>query len=1083
MLWAGCGGNGDDGTEVDTGDTTVGTDDDIGEPVDIDGGLTPETDDTEDADDVEEGTGATGDDDADTGEEATTTDADDTTSDDTDTTSDDADTTSEDADAGTTDGEVGEPTGNTCLDPFVIDALPFVILEDTSQATSEFHYPDDACPGEPVGWGQATKDHVYRLEIDTTGIYTIELDANFDSNLYVATDCNDIEGTCVAAAEEPGGDSEVLKLSLDAGGTYFVFVDGWSNDNPFYFGPYQLKISAACVPDCVDKNCGPDGCGGSCGECTAAQTCGAGLCADAPTECVPMGEVTCDGSAYGLSTGAPGAVNAFDGYTCGAPTELFGESLEVVYTLTLPSGDNPRVTIQGVDTEGLAVTVLQGGCVDTEATCVVQGTSSVVFDGTAGETYALVWDNEMPFVVDDFGFEVSCCVPQCGDKVCGDDGCGGECGTCDPSQWCVEGGCETLAGQCAPAQSIDCDSGTFVTSNAAAGAVDAFDNYSCQQFVSDDFSNGPEIVFELTPAEDTVVTISDDGAPVDVTVIRDLGQGCADAPAGCLANDPQEAVFEAKAGETYFVIWDSASPDNPIVESFEMTVDCCTPSGCDGSYCGDDGCGGTCGCSISEVCPADVCVPAAEGDACGTAFVADTSSFPIGVADSTAVATDAYAAKGGACPGVDDGFGVGAPDQVVWFSPPETAEYEIALSATFDSVLTVVTDCEDVALTCLGGQDLFGANQTETVALTLDAGVPVMIVIDGYAPGDSGPWALEISAPCVPDCDGKICGSNGCTGTCGDCGGGETCDQGQCFEALTSCEAKGELTCDAVTAGVTNLGEGATFAFEGYSCAAPILGPFAESTEAVYTLTPPGDSVVTISSPDDGDLEVIVLEAVDGACVDTIDSCLTASSDAATFEAAGGQTYFVIWDGGTAPTGGFAAAVDCCVPKDCDGTFCGDNCGGTCGCELGQQCDAATGTCGLLGDSCDAPLTLTPGVSTPGNNDLGFTNNHDAGGCPGSGSLDPGDNTPDVVYALEVGQSGTYEFSLPNYVPNGGPSLLWVATDCNDNLNTCVGYQDFLFDTTPLALPLAADTTYFVVVDSFGFGETGWFEVLVDGPI
>lgn len=33
---------------------------------------------------------------------------------------------------------------------------------------------------------------------------------------------------------------------------------------------------------------------------------------------------------------------------------------------------------------------------------------------------------------------------------------------------------------------------------------------------------------------------------------------------------------------------------------------------------------------------------------------------------------------------------------------------------------------------------------------------------------------------CVPDCDGKECGDNGCNGTCGNCGAGEACEDGIC---------------------------------------------------------------------------------------------------------------------------------------------------------------------------------------------------------------------------------------------------------------------------------------------------------------
>ena len=41
---------------------------------------------------------------------------------------------------------------------------------------------------------------------------------------------------------------------------------------------------------------------------------------------------------------------------------------------------------------------------------------------------------------------------------------------------------------------------------------------------------------------------------------------------------------------------------------------------------------------------------------------------------------------------------------------------------------------------------------------------------------------------CLPDCDGKECGDDGCGGDCGFCGGeGKECFEGLCYETLTSC--------------------------------------------------------------------------------------------------------------------------------------------------------------------------------------------------------------------------------------------------------------------------------------------------------
>ena len=37
---------------------------------------------------------------------------------------------------------------------------------------------------------------------------------------------------------------------------------------------------------------------------------------------------------------------------------------------------------------------------------------------------------------------------------------------------------------------------------------------------------------------------------------------------------------------------------------------------------------------------------------------------------------------------------------------------------------------------------------------------------------------------CVPDCNGRTCGDDGCNGSCGSCNDGETCDaSGQCSDS------------------------------------------------------------------------------------------------------------------------------------------------------------------------------------------------------------------------------------------------------------------------------------------------------------
>jgi hypothetical protein len=55
-----------------------------------------------------------------------------------------------------------------------------------------------------------------------------------------------------------------------------------------------------------------------------------------------------------------------------------------------------------------------------------------------------------------------------------------------------------------------------------------------------------------------------------------------------------------------------------------------------------------------------------------------------------------------------------------------------------------------------------------------------------------GKCADHGSGSCTPSCSGKVCGSDGCGGSCGTCSGGKTCNaSGQCTSSCTpSCSGK-----------------------------------------------------------------------------------------------------------------------------------------------------------------------------------------------------------------------------------------------------------------------------------------------------
>jgi hypothetical protein len=75
----------------------------------------------------------------------------------------------------------------------------------------------------------------------------------------------------------------------------------------------EPDASPACEPDCDRRQCGDDGCGGSCGTCPAGTACApAGICV-----CVPeCGARTCGGDGCGASCGTCAADETCDDGTC-----------------------------------------------------------------------------------------------------------------------------------------------------------------------------------------------------------------------------------------------------------------------------------------------------------------------------------------------------------------------------------------------------------------------------------------------------------------------------------------------------------------------------------------------------------------------------------------------------------------------------------------------------------------------------------------------------------------------------------------------------------------------------------------------
>ena len=161
-----------------------------------------------------------------------------------------------------------------------------------------------------------------------------------------------------------------------------------------------------CVPECQGRDCGPDGCGGSCGSCGKGEACGkTGVC----TACEPVCEgATCGPDGCGGSCGPcdSGTVCGSE-RTCvatGAPCDTLG-----------PAGL----------CNGLVLTT----CKDSALTPLDCGAADLLCD----------WNPDASA----YDCVQQACAPQCENRECGDDGCGSVCGVCEPGV-----ACDGASGRC-----------------------------------------------------------------------------------------------------------------------------------------------------------------------------------------------------------------------------------------------------------------------------------------------------------------------------------------------------------------------------------------------------------------------------------------------------------------------------------------------------------------------------------------------------------------------------------------------------------------------------------------------------------
>ena len=373
-------------------------------------------------------------------------------------------------------------------------------------------------------------------------------------------------------------------VSMEAGAPQFVTLDNFQGKS----GAYELEITC-CTPSCEGKQCGGDGCGGTCGECEdtlcnyETGQCGAQLCS-------PTKTLACGDALTGVDVAGEGSTNDLFATTCN-PSDYSGP--EMIYTFTSEVDQVLTISVPATEGDDLDVLVLkeaEAGVCDA-GTCDTFGLDNAKVQASAGDVYHIVVDGYQGYT-GTFDLSLECCVPQCDGKVCGDNGCEGDCGSCTTAGYCGADQSECLTP--AYADNDTCETASVVdplpfvvTGQTQGGADDYYTENGCVGTSED--GEAPDVVFTYPATEAITLTAwlekSEDDPACEAESCRPnilyATEGCPIGDGSCLMgkdffNNPNNRVrVTAEADKTYFFVVDGYDTDE--AGPFTLHVE---PAGC-----------------------------------------------------------------------------------------------------------------------------------------------------------------------------------------------------------------------------------------------------------------------------------------------------------------------------------------------------------------------------------------------------------------------------------------------------------------------------------------------------------------------
>ena len=205
------------------------------------------------------------------------------------------------------------------------------------------------------------------------------------------------------------------------------------------------------------------------------------------------------------------------------------------------------------------------------------------------------------------------CTPQCDDKDCGGDGCGGTCpDRCRGSQTCLDDAC------------VDCVRDSDCRSYDSADGCRVGDCDSSSHICRARDVNGAACMTTGQPSRSGICTggscVCQPSCPTDHCGDNGCGKRC-DCPRGKSCNSANHCICEPDCPNGY--CGDDGCGRRcgcPRGKSCNSANECVCEPNCPNGHCGDDGCGRRCGCPKGKSCNSAnrcVCTPNCPKDSCG----------------------------------------------------------------------------------------------------------------------------------------------------------------------------------------------------------------------------------------------------------------------------------------------------------------------------------------------------------------------------------------------------------------------------------------------------------------------------------